>query len=164
MQTKKQIADRGKWAESEVEKCLKRMNELHYSFAYDRQPDARAAGGRLKAALCDFLWWWQFVGGDGRENRVSGLLEVKETKHDFRLNKDKLDQLPRMKKVKNAGGLGVVMVHHSTLGKWRIIPLTFFIGTEVPPSWDLSSFRLYDTPQEALNWMTEGFPHIPLKD
>lgn len=160
MQTKKQIADRGKGAEAEVEKCLKRMNELHYSFAYDRQPDARAAGGRLKAALCDFLWWWQYVNASGFHSNVSGLLEVKETKHDYRLTKDKLDQLPRMKKVRNAGGKCVVLIHHSTLGKWRITPLEFFISTEVPPSWDLSSLRLYDTPREALNSLPDCFPYI----
>lgn len=160
-QTKKEIADRGKWAEKEVQKHLDRLNNRFFDFAYDRQPDARAAGGRLKAALCDFLWWWKYTDGNGKVARVSGLLEVKETKHDYRLAKDKLDQLPRMKKVHNAGGAGVVLVYHSNLDKWRIAPLSFFIGPVVPPSWDLSSLKLYDNAQTALNFQSDCFPYLP---
>lgn len=144
-QTKKEIADRGKWAEKEAQKHLEALNTRYMDFAFERLPDARAAGGRLKASLCDFLWWWK---AHGMSN--TGLLEVKETKHDYRLAKDKLEQLPRMRKVRNAGGLGLVLVHHSTIGKWRIAPLEFFDG-EIPPSWDLSPLPTFDIATEALN-------------
>ena len=152
-QTKKEIADRGKWAEKEVQKHLDVLNNQYHDFAYDRQPDARAAGGRLKAALCDFLWWWRA----GTTHRVSGLLEVKETKHDYRLAKDKLDQLPRMRKVRNAGGYGLVLVYHSTIGKWRSIPVEWFNGP-IPPSWDLSDVPTHDTAQKALEAHPVLFP------
>lgn len=153
-------ADKGKWAEAEVEKVLKAMNAKHLAFAYDRQPDARSARGAIKAALCDFLWWWTFQPSYvSPMEKVSGLLEVKETKHDYRLTKDKLDQLPRMRKVRYAGGVGLVIVYHSTLEKWRIAPLEFFDG-EIPPSWDLSALPLYATPREAMLSLADCFPHV----
>jgi hypothetical protein len=146
-QTTKQIADRGKWAEKEVQKHLEFLNTKFMGFAFDRQPDARAAGGRLKAALCDFLWWWKPTRNGPS---ISGLLEVKETRQDSRIARDKLDQLPRMRKVRYAGGVGLVLIYHSAIEKWRCAPLEFFDG-EIPPSWDLSALPLYDTLAAALN-------------
>lgn len=155
------FADRGKWAEAEVEKVLTHLNEKYMGFAYDRQPDARSARGAIKAALCDFLWWWK----DATTGKVSGLLEVKETKHNYRLTKDKIDQLPRMRKVRYAGGEGLVLVFHSEIKKWRVVPLEFFDGP-IQPSWDLSNLPVYDTPGEALNSLPRSFPHndMPTKE
>lgn len=146
---KEAIGDRGKYAEKEVEKVLKRMNDQYMGFAFDRQPDARAARGTMKAALCDFLWWWNYETPEGLSASISGLLEVKATEHEYRLAKDRLAQLPRMRKVTYAGGYGVVLVYHSTLEMWRAATLVFFAG-DIPPSWDLSKLPLFKTPEAAL--------------
>lgn len=159
-QTKKQIANRGKYAEFIVQTYLDRLNEAVMNFSYDRQPDARAAGGRLKAALCDYLWWWEDNGlRDGSVTKVSGLLEVKETKHDYRLAKDKLDQLPRMRKIRRAGAVGIVLVYHTTIEKWRIADLSFFDGP-IPPSWDLSKLPTYDSLSDAMESAVAS-PYFP---
>lgn len=149
------VGDRGKWTEKEVEKVLTAMSNKHLSFAFERLPDARAAGGRLKAQLCDFLCWWESA--NDRE-RYSIMLEAKEIQHDYRLPKDKLPQLARMRKVSYAGAEGVVLVYHSTIDKWRCMPLNFFHG-DIPPSWDLSSEPVYDNPAAALGRLS-FFPSI----
>ena len=148
------IADRGKWAEKEVEKVLTAMSNNHLGFAYERLADARAAGGRLKAQLCDFLCWW----AKANVEAVSIMLEVKEIQHDYRLPKDKLKQLARMRKVSYAGAEGVVLVYHSTIDKWRCMSLSFFHG-DITPSWDLSSEPVYDNPAAALR-RTGLFPAL----
>lgn len=146
------IADRGKWAEKEVEKHLKSLNEKYARFAYERLPDARAAGGRLKAALCDFLAWWERP--DGHD---SYLIEVKETKHDYRIAKDKLEQLPRMRKLRLAGAMGIVLIYHSSIDRWRGAPLEYFDGN-IPPSWDLRELPTCATLAEALQSSWVPFP------
>lgn len=129
------VADRGKWAEGKVQGILKGASERVAEFDFERLPDARAARGALKAQIADFAW---FRPGQ------HGVIEVKETEHDYRLPRDKLAQLARLRKRGMAGGLVYVIVYHSTLKKWRCAPLSFFDG-DIPSSWDLSALPLYDT-------------------
>lgn len=150
---KASAGERGKWTEKQVEGELKYLNGKFASFCYERLPDARAARGALKASLCDFLFWWK----RDTDHKVSGLLEAKETEHDYRLPKDKLGQLARMRKVRLAGGVGVVIIYHSGLSKFRIAPLEFFDG-EIPPSWDLRPLPLFNSVAEAMDSMPEVFP------
>lgn len=133
-------ATRGKSTEKAVEKVLSAWNEAHSDFAWHRFPDARAAMGRLKAQPSDYLY---FAGSFG------GLLEVKETKHDYRLPRDKISQLPVMRKFSMAGATNIVLVHHSTTNLWRIAYLSYFEGT--PPSWDMSDLPTYASAEAALN-------------
>lgn len=151
---KASIGTRGKWAEKEVEAVLKAANQRIYGFAYERLPDARAAGGRLKASICDFLAWWK-----GPDGPVSYMIEAKELAHDYRLPKDKIGQLARMRKVANAGGVGIVLVYHTTSSMWRGVPLAYLDG-EIPPSWDLRDVKLWPTPLLALQHC--GFPDVRL--
>lgn len=130
---------RGKFAEKEVEKVLEQYNRTHLNFAYHRLPDARSARNFLKAQPADFMYWWDGVGG---------FIEVKETKHSSRLAKDKISQMPILKKFALAGARSLVIVFHSTLQQWRIAPLSFFVD-EVP-SWDLSPLPTFDSAEEAL--------------
>ena len=130
-----EIGDRGKWAEGEVHKKLKLISNQVAEFDFERPPDARAARGALKAQVGDFVWY--LPGGHG-------VVEVKESKHDFRVAKDKLAQLPKLRKRALAGGNIKVIVYHSALNKWRVAPLFFFDGP-IPPSWDLSSLPLIDS-------------------
>ena len=137
---KSEIGQRGKVAEKLVQKQMEAYNGKVLNFAFSRLPDARAAGGRMAAALCDYLCWY-----DGR----SIPLEVKETKHSFRLSKDALSQLSNMHKVAGAGAFPVVLVYHTELKQWRVAPISCF-GFGVP-SWDMGSLPLYDTVKDALH-------------
>lgn len=162
----KAIGQRGKFAEKEVEKLFKTLNDQVLNFAYERLPDARSAGGRLKAQLCDYLAWWQYCSGStGQDVSISYQIEVKEIAHAFRLPKDKLNQLPKLRKIRRAGGVGIVIIYHTSTMMWRAIPLEFFNG-EAPPSWNLSGVPQYAYLAQALNHQIDKFPlcATPLKE
>lgn len=132
----------GKETEKLVETLLKKMNEKA-GFSYHRLPDAKAARGFLAAQPADFVWWcWE------GHRHAGGYLEVKATKHESRLAKDKVPQLPMLHKHALAGAVGLVLVHHYLLGKWRIIDAKRLV-TGVP-SWELSAFPLHDSAEAAL--------------
>lgn len=88
-------ADRGKRAEKEVQEFLSEVNSRVAEFDFSRLPDARAAMGRMKAMPADFEF---FAPG------VHGLIEAKETEHDYLLHPSKVPQLARLKKRILAGG------------------------------------------------------------
>lgn len=142
---KREKAERGKAAERMVEDLLERWKGTHLRFFYERLPDARAARGYIKAQLCDYLAWYRVD-----TERRSITLEVKQTEHDYRITKDHLDQLPRLRAVALAGAYGVVLVFHSTLNKWRAMPVSYFDGP-IPASWDLRNVPTYDTAADALD-------------
>lgn len=141
MEKIKSPGDRGKFAEKQVADVLDRFNDEYVTFAFERLPDARAARGRLKRQLSDFIV---------ESNGVFYPFEVKETGHDFRLTKDKIEQLPRLKKWRLAGARPVVMIYHSNLGQWRLPHFDVFLPTPVPPSWNLIDEPLYDSAEEAM--------------
>jgi Holliday junction resolvase len=131
--------DRGKAAEKTVLGVLTKWNLKYVRFAFERLADARAARGAIKAQLCDFIVHVpdHFV-----------MLEVKETTHEFRIAKDKLAQLPNMKKWIEAGATGLALIHHSTLLQWRVVDLALIATGE--PSWDLREFPLWPSAEAAL--------------
>lgn len=132
-------ANRGKWAEAQAHDYLKDLSARKAKFDFERMPDARAAMGRFKAMIGDFEF---FLPGQ------HGVIEVKETKHSYRIAKDKLEQLPRLQKRAMCGGTCVVLVYHSGIEQWRALLATDLkVGL---PSWDLSLYRLYDSAGEAL--------------
>jgi penicillin-binding protein-related factor A (putative recombinase) len=105
------IADRGKWAESEVEAVLKAWNDKYFAFAYLRLPDSRSARNYISAQIADFQ---MMFGGFFMP------LEVKETEHDFLLKKDKIRQLALLRKWENAGAKALVVTYHSQIKVWRV--------------------------------------------
>lgn len=138
MVAKSDIGQRGKAAEKAVEQVLKKWNGKA-NFAYFRLADSRAARGMIAAQPGDFSW---FCGGRG------GILEVKESQHPYRIAKDKVSQLPTLHKLQLAGASNLILVHHSTEKVWRAVPaeaLPFGV-----PSWDLSGFKTFPTPEEAM--------------
>lgn len=128
----------GKETEKLVEDVLRDQNRF-VEFAWHRLPDAKAARGALAAQPADYL-----IACRGR----GFFLEVKALKHEFRLPKDRVSQLPTLKKFGLAGVSGLVMIHHYTIGQWRIVPASS-MQTDVP-SWDLSSWPTYASPQLAM--------------
>jgi hypothetical protein len=136
---KSEIGQRGKYAEKEVETYLKKLNAADSGFAYFRLADSRAARGMIAASPADFLY---FRGG------VGGFIEVKSSSHPFRIAKDKISQLPTLNKFDKAGAKSWVLLHHSSLNRWRIAPSTYFpMGV---PSWIVDGLPLFDSAESAL--------------
>lgn len=140
--------DRGKDAENAVQKFLKEWAEQCTTREFNRLPDTKAAGRIMKAAAADFEFFYLAEMDD--PVRFHGLLEVKETEHEYRLARDKISQLPRLRKRANCGGVCLAIVHHSTLKKWRVISARDLAETGDKGSWNLTGLPLYDTPGAAL--------------
>lgn len=136
----KDRSHRGKAAEKAVFKVLDQWNAQYASFAWHRLPDARSARNFLKAQPADAIYF---------EGDCGGFIEVKETEHPYRLPRDKLSQLPTLKKFAMAGARSVVIVFHSELNKWRIAKVDYF--EDGRPSWDLTQLPLHDTAEQAMN-------------
>ena len=133
------LANRGKWAETQAHDYLKSLSARRAEFDFERMPDARAAMGRFKSMVGDFEF---FLPG------THGVIEVKETKHTFRIAKDKLEQLPRLHKRAMCGGTCIVLVYHSTPKLWRAVHADYLSSGQ--PSWDLSIWQTFATAAEAL--------------
>ena len=132
-------ANRGKWAEARTQEYLTHLSARYSEFDFERLPDARAAMGRFKAMIGDFEFF---------RPGVHGVIEAKETKHSYRIAKDKLEQLPRLHKRAMAGGLCIVLIYFSGIKLWRAVEATCLeVGR---PSWDLSGAPTFGTAAEAL--------------
>lgn len=152
---KEGVGDRGKYAEKEVTKVLEGWNALA-AFAFERLPDARAARGRMKAQISDFMVWYK---------RAVNLmmvsycipLEVKSTEHKggYLLSKAALEQLPRLNKSAAAGAHPFVLVYFKATDRWRVAPVSFFPFGQ--PSWNMSSLPEFPTAKAALE-STGFFP------
>ena len=134
-------ADRGKWAEKQVHSFLDSQASRFAMFSFERLPDARAARGRFKAMVADF---------DIARPGLSAFIEVKCSHHDYRIAKDKLEQLPRLRMWSLAGREFAVVIYHSELNKWRIALKDFFGLDGMPASWDLRELPLFDSAEDAL--------------
>jgi hypothetical protein len=137
---KPKTADRGKAAEADVQKFLDACSAADAQFDYLRLPDARSAMGRMKAMPADFEFFTP---------TCHGLLEVKETEHDFRLSRSKVTQLPMMKKRTLAGGRCFVVVFHSGIGKWRRVDVAHL--DPGASSWDLSGYYPHSNVTDVLH-------------
>lgn len=128
----------GKETEKLVEDVLKGWNTSQ-GFAYMRFADAKAARGLIKAQPADYLFVY---------NGTTVFLEVKALKHPKRLPKDRVTQLPTLKKFQMAGAECVVLVHHYMEGIWRLVDVSDL--EPGVPSWDLSLFQPFASPADAL--------------
>ena len=132
------ISNTGKKAEKLVEAVLKKWNN-NSGFAYFRLQDSRAARNFLVAQPGDFAYYC---------GPRAGILEVKSTQHSYRLAKDKVSQLPTLKKLSAAGAANLVLVNHTTEGVWRIL---YPGGLDASvPSWDLRNVETYPDAESAL--------------
>lgn len=137
---KSSLSERGKWAERQVQDYLAACSAKDAHLDWERLPDSRSSMGRVAAQVADFAF---FAPG------IHGVIEVKTSGHDFRLARAKLSQLPRMRKRFLAGGRCFVVVYHSTMKKWRKVPIQLL--DPAATSWDLSGFAEYDAVAEALH-------------
>lgn len=128
----------GKKAEKLVETVLKKWN-AQARFAYFRLQDSRAARNFLVAQPGDFAYF---------SGSRAGIIEVKSTQHAYRIAKDKISQLPTLKKLSMAGASNLVLVQHYTEGVWRVL---YPGGLDASvPSWDLREVPTYPDAESAL--------------
>jgi hypothetical protein len=158
---KKSLANRGKVGEDIVQKYLTAWMAANTKREFARLVDTKSAGRIIKAADADFAYWCVSEGV-----AYHGLIEVKETEHGYRLGRDRLTQLPRMRKREKCGGRSFVLVLHTTLGKqgkWRAMGVPYLTDTGDKGSWNLSNLPLCDSAQEALATMDDVvFPPVDL--
>lgn len=147
------FADRGAVAENAVQKYLTDWAQ-HPHREFSRMVDSKAAGRTIKAAAADFEFFamQRGCGQRGDETRRHhGLIEVKETKHAFRLEKKRVTQLARLRKRTNAGGTCLVLVFHSEAGGWRCLDVPYMVaGGDMTGSWDMTNEPTFPTAAEAL--------------
>ena len=145
------IGQRGKTAEKAVRKILDKLNSERADFDYARIYDARSAGGKFPARPGDFEVYY---------NGIFGLIEVKEVAHDYHLPEKNFpaEGRAKLRKRQMAGGHILVLVYHSTTGKWRSRALDEFVRTG--SSWDLS-YDAYVDPETQIRSMMSMGPGVP---
>lgn len=139
-------SNRGAAAEKLTQGFLRKWQEASPYREANRLTDTKAAGRTIKSSAADFEFFcWE-------ERPHHGLIEVKQTEHEYRLAKSKVTQLGRLRKRHKCGGLVFVLVYHSTLSKWRCLSaFDLFDENNHTASWDMRHLPLYATPGEALN-------------
>jgi len=147
--TVNRFADRGKVAETCVQAALKSWMGESSTREYERLLDSKAAGRTIKAAAADF----DYHCIDLRGAATSGLIEVKETQHEYRLARDKVPQLPRLRRRSRCGAKCVVLVLHSTTGQWRALTPAWMEHNGDKGSWNLKDHPFFDTPMGALQYI-----------
>lgn len=148
---KSRFADRGKDAEKKVHEALTTWVGDVGSREFNRLMDTRAAGRIVKAAAADFEF---FSAG------VHGLIEAKETEHEFRLARSKITQIPRLRKRAMAGGVCLVLVYHSTLNLWRAVSVDYLMEGGDKGSWDLRNVETHESAAAALAATHEAFSDL----
>lgn len=144
------FANRGANAEKATQKFLELWAKDHPTREANRLLDSKAAGRTIKAAAADF----EFFCLPGH-----GLIEVKETEHTYRLARDKVPQLARLRRRSKCGGTCVVAVLHSTTGQWRAVDAAVLAVTGDKGSWDLRGIPYFASVGEALSSLCpELFP------
>ena len=146
------FANRGEHAEKKVKEFLEEWQAASPYREYSRLTDTKAAGRIIKAADADFAYYCEHF-----ENMAQhGLIEVKETEHLYRLGRERVTQLPRMRKREKCGGRSVVVVYHSVSKLWRALSVPYLEKTGDKGSWNLSGVREYTTAGEALQSFSKG--------
>lgn len=149
-QARKKKAQQGKSAEKQVKDYLLRcQTRLGAGFDYERNPDARSAGGAFQVRTGDFYAYYK---KPGFKHGVCINIEVKETIVPARLPGKNFsrDAIARCYKRSLAGVLTIILVHHSTTGRWVLMPIKHLFET-VAPSWTTADFPSFDSCEEALD-------------
>lgn len=142
---RKKAGTKGKSEEDTVHEILRDLKTERLDFDFDRLADSRSAGKPLPPTVADFTFCAQ---------GVAGALEVKSTKHDFRLSYGDFPQFPRMKRRVCAGGRCLLVVHHSSTNVWRVV-LVAEMETITNGSWDLSTAPAFSK-EELQSRVLEG--------
>lgn len=151
------LGNRGVFAEKKVQDYLTWWMAASPWREFNRMVDSKSAGRIIKAAAADFEYFT-----DCNEDHAHGLIEVKETEHDYRLARDKVPQLPRLRKREKCGGQSYVLVYHSKLKKWRVLTVGYMVENGDKGSWNLTELKAHDSCDAALASLVLGrFPPRP---
>lgn len=145
MIARKKKGQQGKSSESPVAAYLDNLNNAFARFDWQRGYDARSAGGKFQRVAGDYAFFAPYV---------HGVIEVKEVEHDFRLPFKNFEHSAVAKCMKRrlAGGLAIVLVHHTTTDLWRMLPISYFSHRDLSNgSWDLSDWTQYGSVKEMLD-------------
>lgn len=148
------FANRGKEPEDEVKDWL---IDVWAAASPHREAnrliDSRAARRIIAPAKADF----DFYSGFDPQSAYFGLIEVKSTKHPYRLERAKISQLPSLRKREMCGGICLALIFHSTLKKWRLVTAHYLTTTGDKGSWNLTDVPTWDHPEQALH---AAYPEI----
>lgn len=148
---KNRFANRGEAAEKAVQKALEAWADESPQREANRLTDSKAAGRIIKAAPADFEFYCLHKGFS-----LHGLIEVKETQHEYRLDRSRLTQHARLRRRAKCGGFVFVLVYHSTTKLWRCMDQEDLGPPGLKGSWDLRPLPTFATPREALAAKSEG--------
>lgn len=148
--------NKGTYAEGKVQDYLSGWMAASPYREFNRLVDTKAAGRTIKAAAADFEYFYHEYESD----KVHGLIEVKETAHDYRLGRDRITQLPRLRKREKCGGVSYVLIYHTTLKRWRAVNVKYLTDTGDKGSWNLTNVPLFATCDEALRNLDEQFVEL----
>jgi hypothetical protein len=152
MSERRALGTRGKYAEDKVRDELRKRSADNARFDFERNYDGRSSMGRIPARGGDFTF---YVGTDanGEGEIAHGLIEVKQVAHDCRLPRRNFDpdKFGILRKREMAGGKIVIIVYHSTIGKWRCPPFGWFVALKDNASWDLTTWPTFNTVREVLD-------------
>lgn len=145
-----ELGKRGKRAEAAIQNYLKLLKESYASFDFQRQYDARSAGGRFQSQTGDYLIF---------RPHHHAVLEVKTLHHDFRLPKKNFpaEQIAKLRRREMAGSQIFILVFHSTTERWRVPDFKLFRNSPDSPSWDLSPYMEFEFGTAALDFAA---PHL----
>lgn len=152
--TRSKHADKGKFAEKKLQDYLTWWMAASPTREFSRLVDTKSAGRTIKAAAADFEYFTHPLG----EYCSHGLLEVKETEHEYRIGRDRITQLPRLRKREKCGGRSFLLVYHTTLKRWRCLTVEYLVTTGDKGSWNLTETSSFATCDLALNSMDNRFP------
>lgn len=142
-------ADRGKWAEDEVQKHLDARSTADFRFAYHRYPDTRAARNFIAKQPSDFLVALQRELPTPRKGTWH--LEIKETAEERRLPKAKIGQYGKLKMFWWAGIEPVILVYRSKFNDWVFFTADDLMPfEECPKSFPFGTRRSYPTASDAM--------------
>lgn len=134
-QVRRKRGSRGQSSQDLVQEFLTEQKSKDQNFDFDRLYDTKSAGRILPAQVSDFTFCYK-----GR----AGAIEVKETKHDYRISNSDFPQEPRLRRRALAGALAILVVHHTTSGVWRLVQITAF-SSPMEKSLDLSGVPTHST-------------------
>lgn len=150
------FSNRGKYAEDKVHAYLTWWAHDNPHREASRLVDTKAAGRIIKAAKADFEYFSHAHGtnkaGVKVWDRCHGLIEVKQTEHDYRLERAKVTQLPTLRKRDKCGGRCYVVVYHSGVKAWRCLTIDYLANNGDKGSWDLRLVQTAPTCWEALRY------------
>jgi len=147
------FANRGVYAETKVQHYLQWWASVNTFREFNRMVDSKAAGRIIKSAPADFEYFC--IGPVGVSH---GLIEVKQTEHEYRLARDKVPQLPRLRKREKCGGTSFVLVYHSTIKQWRCVRVPYLAEGGDKGSWNLTEVPTFASCGDALASLSCDFP------